>query len=74
MRRETVWFPAAFFAHRKARKRGLQQRAHTKGMQPILQPAPTKQAEISAFVRVRADPWDRHGSFHAPKQVNMTAR
>ena len=74
MRRETKWFPAAFFAHRKAMKRGLQQRAHTKGMQPVLQPASTKQAEISAFVRVRVDPLDRHGSFHAPKQVNMTAR
>ena len=74
MRRETVWFPAAFFAHRKAMKRGLQQRAHAQRYAAILQPASTKQAEISAFVSVRADPLDRPGSFHAPKQVNMTAR
>ena len=74
MRRETKWFPAAFFAHRKAMKRGLQQRAHTQRYAVDFAARAAKQAEISAFVSVRADPWDRHGSFHAPKQVNMTAR
>lgn len=64
MRRETVWFPAAFFAHRKAMKRGLQQRAHTQRYAADFAARAAKQAEISAFV----------SSYYAPKQVNMTAR
>ena len=74
MRRETVWFPAAFFAHRKAMKRGLQQRAHTKGMQRFCSPlrrSRRKSLRLSESVPILGIGTD---SFHAPKQVNMTAR
>ena len=74
MRRETVWFPAAFFAHRKAMKRGLQQRAHT---QRYAADFAARADEAGGNLCVCQRPCrslGSHGSFHAPKQVNMTAR